>query len=70
MFAGTLLEGQLYQALGTHGAAGAALAMLLPAAAIVVLLAVPETANRELEEIAAPHPSGRPGNASATQHGA
>jgi len=49
---GLWVEGQLYGYLGTHTAAITALLIALPIAPLIVWLFLPETANRELEEVA------------------
>jgi len=49
---GLAVEGSLYVALGGHGEAITAMAWLALASPVILLLFVPETAGRELEEIA------------------
>lgn len=53
---GLLAEGWLYGQLGSHAAAITAMLVLLPLAPLMVALFLPETANRELEEIAPEEP--------------
>jgi len=49
---GLWLEGILYSATGSHAAAITSMLVLVPVAPLVIALFLPETANRELEEIA------------------
>ncbi len=49
---GLMVEGWLYGMLGSHGAAITTMLLLLPIAPLMVVLFLPETAKRELEEIA------------------
>lgn len=48
---GLWLEGVLYAQLGHHAAAISAMLVVVPIAPLVIALCVPETANRELEEV-------------------
>lgn len=49
--AGLWLEGLFYAHFGSHAAAISRMLLLLPVAPLVILLSLPETANRELEEV-------------------
>jgi MFS family permease len=49
--AGLWLEGVLFSHLGSHAAAITAMLVVVPIAPLVIALSLPETANRELEEV-------------------
>ncbi len=48
---GLWLQGELYTRLGSHGAAITYMLVVMPIAPLIVALTLPETANRELEEV-------------------
>lgn len=48
---GLWLQGQLFAHFGSHAAAISSMLVLMPVAPLVILLFLPETANRELEEV-------------------
>jgi hypothetical protein len=49
---GLWTEGQLYGVVGSHADAITLMLVALPLAPLIVIVALPETARRELEEIA------------------